>query len=208
MDIGDINGDGRADSWWSATHSGSQIGVLLQNAAGTLDSMVTYSTVNANQVKVGDFNGDGRWTSRGSTGARRGRPRLFLQTEPGHWLRRSPINVPHLGFERAGRGRRRRGRSDRPGRDERPGHEHRLRAAADARRRAGDAEASYTLGGSSVVTGGGGSATTTATDARHRRQLRRQRQLIHRAVSAECQGTMDPAVSVPVLRHPDAIVAR
>src|SRR5262245_34470224 len=59
MDIGDVNGDGRADVV-VGLYSVNQIGVLLQNATGTLDPMVTYSTPNANQVKVGDFNGDGR----------------------------------------------------------------------------------------------------------------------------------------------------
>ena len=64
--------------------AGSRIVVLLQNATGTLDPFVSYPTANANQVRIGDFNGDGRidvgglsWGSNG-TGLD-----VLLQTETG-----------------------------------------------------------------------------------------------------------------------------
>jgi hypothetical protein len=85
MDIGDVNGDGRADVV-VGLYSVNQIGVLLQNATGTLDPMVTYSTPNANQVKVGDFNGDGRMDIAGiifASAPPGNGLSLFLQTDTG-----------------------------------------------------------------------------------------------------------------------------
>jgi len=83
MDIGDVNGDGRADVV-VGLYSVNQIGVLLQNVTGTLDPMVTYSTPNANQVKVGDFNGDGRTDIAGIAFSGTGNGlSVFLQTDTG-----------------------------------------------------------------------------------------------------------------------------
>ena len=59
VDIGDLNHDGLMDVVVAGRGS-SQIGVLLQNAAGTLDAMVSYASSNARLVRVGDFNHDGR----------------------------------------------------------------------------------------------------------------------------------------------------
>jgi hypothetical protein len=59
IEIGDLNGDGRADV--VVTISGG-IGVMPQNASGTLDPMVSYSVSGGGigPIKIGDFNGDGR----------------------------------------------------------------------------------------------------------------------------------------------------
>jgi uncharacterized repeat protein (TIGR01451 family) len=58
VDVGDVTGDGRNDVV-VANYNGS-IGVLAQNAAGTLDPMVSYPTDNDWRVRIGEFNGDGR----------------------------------------------------------------------------------------------------------------------------------------------------
>ncbi len=61
LDIGDVNGDGRADVVvGNPNGAASSVDVLLQNASGTLDAAVSYAAANADQVKIGDFNGDGR----------------------------------------------------------------------------------------------------------------------------------------------------
>ena len=61
LDIGDVNGDGRADAVvGNSAGAASSILVLLQNSSGTLDAPVAYPTLSADHVKVGDFNGDGR----------------------------------------------------------------------------------------------------------------------------------------------------
>jgi hypothetical protein len=99
MDIGDVNGDGRADvvvgNFDSAT-----IGVLLQNAAGTLDPMVTYATVNSLSVKIGDFNSDGRmdvvginWGSRGDA------VDVLLQRSDGTLAPPVTYHVNHGGYD-------------------------------------------------------------------------------------------------------------
>ncbi len=55
--VADVNGDGRADVIVGIS---SNVGVLLQNAAGALETMVEYPTPRACQVATGDFNHDGR----------------------------------------------------------------------------------------------------------------------------------------------------
>src|SRR5689334_7981320 len=99
MDIGDVNGDGRADVV-DGLYSVSQIGVLLQNETGTLDPMVTYSTPNANQVMVGDFNGDGRMDIAGIVffGSGNGLS-LFLQTDTGTLAAPVTYNVALSGWD-------------------------------------------------------------------------------------------------------------
>jgi hypothetical protein len=57
VDVGDVSGDARADVV-VATSNG--IAVLVQNATGTLDPPVLYPTPDADQLKIGDFNHDGR----------------------------------------------------------------------------------------------------------------------------------------------------
>lgn len=59
LDVGDLNGDGRMDVVVANSSSGS-IGVLVQNASGTLEPMVPYATTHTHLVRVGDFNHDGR----------------------------------------------------------------------------------------------------------------------------------------------------
>jgi hypothetical protein len=55
--IGDVNGDGRKDV---VVGLNSAIGVLTQNAGGTLDPMYTLSTSDSNLVRVADLDHDGR----------------------------------------------------------------------------------------------------------------------------------------------------
>jgi hypothetical protein len=57
VDVGDVTGDGRADVV-VATSNG--IVVLAQNAAGALNPPTLYATTEADQLKIGDFNHDGR----------------------------------------------------------------------------------------------------------------------------------------------------
>ena len=96
IDIGDVNGDGRADVvvgiWQRRRHS---IGVLLQNASGTLDPMVSYPTVEL-------VSGEGRRLQRRwSDGRRRDQLRASTGTastcccrpRPGRWRRRSPTTL-------------------------------------------------------------------------------------------------------------------
>jgi len=79
---------------------GASIGVLLQNAAGTLDAMLSYATVNSLGVKIGDFNADGRrdivginWGSRGDG------VDLFLQTAAGGLAPKVTYHVAHGGYD-------------------------------------------------------------------------------------------------------------
>ena len=65
IDIGDVNGDGRADVVVGlATALAERIGVLLQNASGTLDPLVSYPTVNS-------YPGEGRRLQRRRSDGRR-----------------------------------------------------------------------------------------------------------------------------------------
>jgi hypothetical protein len=102
IDIGDVNGDGRADVVVGISDGSGvyEIGVLTQNASGTLDAMVAYPTVNAYQVKVGDFNGDGRMDVAGiNFGARGDGLDVFLQTATGTLAAPVTYHVAHGGFD-------------------------------------------------------------------------------------------------------------
>ena len=95
VDIGDVNGDGRADVViGNEFGAASAVQVLLQNASGTLDPLVSYPTLNANHVKVGDFNGDGRMDV---AGAGTGAVDVFLQTDTGTLALPVTYQVPQGG---------------------------------------------------------------------------------------------------------------
>ncbi len=101
IDIGDVNGDGRADVVVGlANGSGISIGVLLQNASGTLDPMVSYPTVNSYQVKIGDFNSDGRMDVAGiNWGSYGDGVDVLLQTETGTLAAPVTYHAPHGGYD-------------------------------------------------------------------------------------------------------------
>ncbi|HSY38214.1 MAG TPA: VCBS repeat-containing protein, partial [Polyangia bacterium] len=101
IDIGDVNGDGRADVVVGISNgSGISIGVLLQNASGTLDPMVTYPTVNSYQVKIGDFNGDGLLDVAGiNWGSYDDGLDILLQTAAGTLAPPVTYHAPHDGWD-------------------------------------------------------------------------------------------------------------
>ena len=101
IDIGDVNGDGRADVVVGlANGSGISIGVLLQNASGTLDPMVSYPTVNSYQVKIGDFNSDGLMDVAGiNWGSYGDGVDILLQTETGTLAAPVTYHAPHGGYD-------------------------------------------------------------------------------------------------------------
>ena len=99
VDIGDVNGDGRADVVVGNFNS-SSIGVLLQNSSGTLDPMLVYPTSNSYVVKIGDFNGDGRMDIVGiNWGSRGDGVDVYLQTDTGTLATPVIYHVQHGGWD-------------------------------------------------------------------------------------------------------------
>ena len=99
VEIGDVNGDGRADV---AMAISGGIGVMLQNASGTLDPMVSYPTVSSlwNQLKIGDFNSDGRMDVAAVNSSSFGNNLVvFLQTAAGTLASPVAYQVPGGGVE-------------------------------------------------------------------------------------------------------------
>jgi hypothetical protein len=99
MDIGDVDGDGKADL--VVGNSGS-IKAFTQNGTGALDPSFTYSSGNSYAVKVADFNNDGLSDVVGIGWGRAGSAytfaELLLQTT-GHSLGSPvPYYVPYSGY--------------------------------------------------------------------------------------------------------------
>ena len=101
IDVGDVSGDGRDDVVVGiANGATTYVGVLLQNASGTLNPMVTYPTASSRQIKIGDFNSDGRMDVAGIiNGALGDGLDIFLQTESGTLAAPVTYHVPHGGWD-------------------------------------------------------------------------------------------------------------
>jgi len=97
LDIGDVNGDGRADVVvGNEFGAGSAVQVLLQNASGTLDPLVSYPTLSGSHVKIGDFDGDGRMDVAALQKGYDGNGLdVFLQTGTGSLASPVTYQVPH-----------------------------------------------------------------------------------------------------------------
>jgi hypothetical protein len=99
IDIGDVNGDGRADVV-VGNFNGASVGVLLQTAGGTLDPMVAYPTVNSLSIKIGDFNSDGRMDVVGiNWGGSGDGVDVFLQTAAGTLAPPVTYHAVHGGYD-------------------------------------------------------------------------------------------------------------
>ncbi|MDY7030845.1 MAG: VCBS repeat-containing protein, partial [Thermodesulfobacteriota bacterium] len=96
IDIGDLNGDGKADV--VVGNSGDSIEIFIQNSSGELAPGITYSTVNSNSVKIGDLNNDGLLDVVG-IGWGTNTADVFLQNANGTMDPPITYNVTHGGYD-------------------------------------------------------------------------------------------------------------
>jgi len=92
--IGDVNNDGRADV--VVGNAGLNIEVFLQNDLGGFESSQKYPTVDSDQIRIGDFNGDGLLDVVGVSEATQ-TASVFLQNIGGTFDSPEIYSVTHAG---------------------------------------------------------------------------------------------------------------
>jgi hypothetical protein len=93
--VGDVTGDGLADV---VVGISSAVGVLKQNAQGTLDAMTPYASTASRYVRVADLNSDGRLDVVAMTWGM-GTVSVFSQTPEGTLGTPVVYSAPHDGYD-------------------------------------------------------------------------------------------------------------